>query len=108
MEYHVVVIAIDAELEEGAGGGGAFFAKEININGSVRCVEDYTACVGGLGAVDLAHCCVDVCGVGDVRGKTLLSREEQGNKRERRERKGGGESCFSVTGKYIVQTTKYL
>ena len=55
MEYHVVVIAVEAELEEGAGGGGAFLAEEGDVDGTVGRRQDDAAAGGGLRAVHLAH-----------------------------------------------------
>lgn len=58
MEYHIVVIAVEAELEEGAGGGGAFLAEEGDVDGTVGRRQDDAAGRGGLRAVHLAHGCI--------------------------------------------------
>eukprot|EP00956_Cyclotella_meneghiniana_P009271 scaffold12744_cov42-Cyclotella_meneghiniana.AAC.1 len=55
MENHIVVISVEAELQEGAGGGGTLLAKEGDVDGTVGGGEDYPAGGGGLRAVHLAH-----------------------------------------------------
>lgn len=42
-------------MEKGTSGSGAFFAKKVDVNGTVGCFEDDTACDGWFGAVDLGH-----------------------------------------------------
>jgi len=40
MPYHVGEVAVEAELEECAAGGGAFFAEELDVDGAVGGFED--------------------------------------------------------------------
>ena len=55
MKYHVIVVPVKAELEERTGGGGTFFAEEVDVDGAMGCFEDDSAGGGGFGAVNLAH-----------------------------------------------------
>lgn len=55
MEYHPVVVPVEAQLEEGAGRGGALLAPEVDVDGAVGGVDDDAARRRRLRGVDLAH-----------------------------------------------------
>ena len=55
MEYHSVVVPVEAQLEEGAGRGGALLAPEVDVDGAVGGVDDDAARRRRLRGVDLAH-----------------------------------------------------